>query len=261
VLACRERFQAASSAHIQPYCCSVALSLLGARDCSTQASCEHSRLTVSHAYLQAFAPVAAIGQTPVHLLQASSCTAMEPTATHSSSPASSSSSSSVLQLRQKHYGKNAALSYKQPLHIVRGQGCYLYDEAGTEYLDCVNNVASVGHANPQVTCRSHVAATLVPAFNVTCTCHVPLRGETLVVVLRGVSSPVRGSVRYCMPASAVVGAHCIQLLLSCCHTRQLGYLAALSCRAALQVAAAVSSQLGCLYTNSRHLSCASLCSK
>ncbi|WIA21651.1 hypothetical protein OEZ85_000824 [Tetradesmus obliquus] len=76
---------------------------------------------------------------------------MEPTTPHSSLPASnSSSSSSLLQLRQKHYGKNAALSYKEPLHIVRGQGCYLYDESGAEYLDCVNNVASVGHANPQV---------------------------------------------------------------------------------------------------------------
>jgi 4-aminobutyrate aminotransferase-like enzyme len=80
---------------------------------------------------------------------------MEPTATHSSSPASSSSS--VLQLRQKHYGKNAALSYKEPLHIVRGQGCYLYEEAGAEYLDCVNNVASVGHANPQVIGSCHAA--------------------------------------------------------------------------------------------------------
>jgi 4-aminobutyrate aminotransferase-like enzyme len=90
---------------------------------------------------------------------------MEPTATHSSNPASSNSSSStVLQLRQKHYGKNAALSYKEPLHIVRGQGCCLYDEAGTEYLDCVNNVASVGHANPQVTIRRHISGLLHAFF-------------------------------------------------------------------------------------------------
>jgi hypothetical protein len=76
---------------------------------------------------------------------------MDPTATPSGLPASSdSSSSTVMQLRNKFYGKNAALSYKQPLHIVRGQGCYLYDDEGAEYLDCVNNVASVGHANPQV---------------------------------------------------------------------------------------------------------------
>lgn len=44
-----------------------------------------------------------------------------------------------------------ALSYEQPLCIVKGAGCYLYDEQGNEYLDSVNNVAHVGHCNPKVT--------------------------------------------------------------------------------------------------------------
>lgn len=61
-----------------------------------------------------------------------------------------SSTTSVLQQRQKHYGPNAALSYEQPLNIVRGQGCYLYDDLGNEYLDCVNNVSHVGHGNQEV---------------------------------------------------------------------------------------------------------------
>ena len=43
-----------------------------------------------------------------------------------------------------------ALSYDQPLCIVRGSGCYLYDEKGHEYLDSVNNVAHVGHCHPKV---------------------------------------------------------------------------------------------------------------
>jgi 4-aminobutyrate aminotransferase-like enzyme len=128
---------------------------------------------------------------------------MESTATHSSNPASSSSS--VLQLRQKHYGKNAALSYNEPLHIVRGQGCYLYDEAGAEYLDCVNNVASVGHANPQVICSFHAAADLLHALYCALQdrCSVArLIGETLVAVaisatmiLGGVGLPMQGSTR------------------------------------------------------------------
>eukprot|EP00878_Enallax_costatus_P036609 GHUV01041128.1.p1 GENE.GHUV01041128.1~~GHUV01041128.1.p1 ORF type:complete len:119 (+),score=34.55 GHUV01041128.1:914-1270(+) len=62
-----------------------------------------------------------------------------------------SGNSSVLQQRKQLYGPNAALSYDQPLNIVRGQGCYLYDEAGKEYLDCVNNVTHVGHGNERVT--------------------------------------------------------------------------------------------------------------
>lgn len=28
-----------------------------------------------------------------------------------------------------------------PLKIVRGQGQYMFDEEGTRYLDCINNVA------------------------------------------------------------------------------------------------------------------------
>lgn len=31
-----------------------------------------------------------------------------------------------------------------PLCLVRGAGQYVYDEQGTKYLDCVNNVRGVG---------------------------------------------------------------------------------------------------------------------
>lgn len=54
------------------------------------------------------------------------------------------------QARQKLLGKNVGLSYQEPLHIVRGAGQYLYDETGRQYLDCVNNVAHVGHCHPRV---------------------------------------------------------------------------------------------------------------
>ena len=37
-----------------------------------------------------------------------------------------------------------------PLKMVQGVGQYLYDEKGTQYLDCINNVAHVGHGNKQV---------------------------------------------------------------------------------------------------------------
>ena len=43
------------------------------------------------------------------------------------------------------------LFYEQPVQIVRGEGVHLYDADGTEYLDCYNNVASLGHAHPRVT--------------------------------------------------------------------------------------------------------------
>ncbi len=47
-------------------------------------------------------------------------------------------------------GPALSLSYAEPLHIVRGAGQYLYDARGRRYLDCVNNVAHVGHSEPRV---------------------------------------------------------------------------------------------------------------
>ena len=43
-----------------------------------------------------------------------------------------------------------SLAYAEPLHIVRGEGAYLYGADGREYLDLVNNVAHVGHCHPRV---------------------------------------------------------------------------------------------------------------
>ena len=60
-------------------------------------------------------------------------------------------SSALLQRRQRHLGPSLSLSYDQPLHIVRGWRQYLYDASGRAYLDCVNNVAHVGHCHPRVT--------------------------------------------------------------------------------------------------------------
>jgi 4-aminobutyrate aminotransferase-like enzyme len=42
------------------------------------------------------------------------------------------------------------LFYDDPVHLVRGEGVWLYDADGNRYLDCYNNVPSVGHAHPKV---------------------------------------------------------------------------------------------------------------
>jgi 4-aminobutyrate aminotransferase-like enzyme len=59
-------------------------------------------------------------------------------------------SESLADRRRRRLGPSLSLSYRVPLHIVRGQGAYLYDADGRAYLDCVNNVAHVGHAHPRV---------------------------------------------------------------------------------------------------------------
>jgi 4-aminobutyrate aminotransferase-like enzyme len=42
------------------------------------------------------------------------------------------------------------LFYDRPLHLVRGDGVWLFDAQGAAYLDGYNNVASVGHCHPHV---------------------------------------------------------------------------------------------------------------
>ena len=52
--------------------------------------------------------------------------------------------------RDAALGAGAALFYETPLHIVRGEGTYLFDADGRRYVDMYNNVPCVGHANPRV---------------------------------------------------------------------------------------------------------------
>lgn len=56
----------------------------------------------------------------------------------------------LLAAREKHLGKALSIAHGQPLHIVRGEMQYLFADDGTRYLDLVNNVCHVGHANPRV---------------------------------------------------------------------------------------------------------------
>lgn len=63
--------------------------------------------------------------------------------------------------RARSLGPAYRLFYETPVHLVRGQGVHLYDPDGNAYLDCYNNVASVGHCHPRVVeALSRQAATL-----------------------------------------------------------------------------------------------------
>lgn len=63
--------------------------------------------------------------------------------------------------RKRALGPSYRLFYDRPVHLVRGEGTWLYDAEGRRYLDCYNNVASVGHCHPHVVAAlSRQAATL-----------------------------------------------------------------------------------------------------
>lgn len=56
----------------------------------------------------------------------------------------------LIARRKKVLGPAYRLFYENPVHIVRGEGVWLYGPNGEAYLDVYNNVACVGHSNPHV---------------------------------------------------------------------------------------------------------------
>jgi 4-aminobutyrate aminotransferase-like enzyme len=52
--------------------------------------------------------------------------------------------------REQLLGRNMSLFYDDPVHLVRGEGVFLWDADGRKYLDCYNNVPHVGHCHPRV---------------------------------------------------------------------------------------------------------------
>jgi hypothetical protein len=61
-----------------------------------------------------------------------------------------STTEELLQRRYRVLGRGSPLFYDKPLHLVRGEGVWLYDADGRRYLDAYNNVPHVGHCHPHV---------------------------------------------------------------------------------------------------------------
>lgn len=56
----------------------------------------------------------------------------------------------LIARREKLLGPNMTTFYRDPVHIVRGEGAWLWDADGQRFLDCYNNVPHVGHSHPKV---------------------------------------------------------------------------------------------------------------
>lgn len=57
----------------------------------------------------------------------------------------------TIDLRKKHIGPSCKVFFSHdPIKIVRARGQYMYNEKDEKYLDCINNVAHVGHSHPAV---------------------------------------------------------------------------------------------------------------
>jgi 4-aminobutyrate aminotransferase-like enzyme len=60
------------------------------------------------------------------------------------------SATGTLLERRRRALPRSPLFYTQPVHLVRGEGVWLYDPDDRPYLDCYNNVAVAGHSHPRV---------------------------------------------------------------------------------------------------------------
>ena len=52
--------------------------------------------------------------------------------------------------RRRQALPRSPLFYQDPVHLVRGEGVWLFDPDDRRYLDCYNNVPVVGHSHPRV---------------------------------------------------------------------------------------------------------------
>ena len=56
----------------------------------------------------------------------------------------------MIERRKKLLGPAYELFYDNPVHLVKGEGVWLYGADGRKYLDVYNNVPHVGHCHPHV---------------------------------------------------------------------------------------------------------------
>ena len=96
----------------------------------------------------------------------------------------------LIRDRQRHLG-NSILFYHDPIHIVRGEGVWLFDESGRAYLDCYNNVPSVGHCNPRVVKAMTDQAALLNT-------HTRYLHRSVVEYAKQLTSVMPGDLKVCM---------------------------------------------------------------
>lgn len=97
----------------------------------------------------------------------------------------------LLQRRERALGPAYRLFYDQPVHLVRGEGVWLFDAAGKRYLDCYNNVASVGHCHPHVVAALSKQAAMLNT-------HTRYLHENVVSYAERLGATLPGELKVCM---------------------------------------------------------------
>lgn len=101
------------------------------------------------------------------------------------------SNGDLISRRQAVLGPTYQNFYDKPVHFVRGKGLALWDVDGREYLDCYNNVVSVGHCHP------HVVEALCKQAN-TLNTHTRYLHENIVELGEKLAEKLPGDIDICL---------------------------------------------------------------
>ena len=96
----------------------------------------------------------------------------------------------LIKRRNRHFA-GSMLFYHDPVHIVRGEGAHLYDADGRRYVDCYNNVQSMGHANPEI-------AKAIAEQSLALTTHTRYLNEQVIELAEEVSTTLPGELDVCL---------------------------------------------------------------
>ncbi|HET6910435.1 MAG TPA: aminotransferase class III-fold pyridoxal phosphate-dependent enzyme [Mycobacteriales bacterium] len=124
----------------------------------------------------------------------------------------------LLARRAAHVAPSLSIHYQgNPIHVARGAGQYLYGVDGTRYLDCINNVALVGHSHPRVV--SAVARQMAQINT-----NTRFLYEPLVDYAEALTSLLPAPLDVCYFVNSGSEANELALRLARAHTRRRGVL-------------------------------------
>ena len=96
----------------------------------------------------------------------------------------------LIERRNRHFA-GSYLMYHDPVNLVEGRGAHLFDNTGRCYIDCYNNVQSMGHANP-------VIARAIAEQSAKLTTHTRYLNENVINLAEEVASTLPGDLEVCL---------------------------------------------------------------
>ncbi|WP_456316031.1 aspartate aminotransferase family protein [Roseomonas acroporae] len=127
----------------------------------------------------------------------------------------------LIARRERLLGPAYRLFYANPVHVVRGEGVWLYDPDGNAYLDVYNNVACVGHCHPRVVAALSRQAAVLNTHTRYITDGILDYAERLLATFPAGLAPGAGHAMFTCTGSE---ANDLAYRIACAHTGGTGFV-------------------------------------